>query len=579
MNWFKNARTVVKLMSVFGVMAVLIAFVGYEGISAASTINDMLNTLYERDMTGLENVKDLQVQIAIAGRETRQAILATGTDQAQRAVQAASTSLGQAAASLEKAQKTLITDEAKALAAKLREDLSTYRTGVDRVAQEILAGKKDAAVAEMSKTAVIAARIGESGDNLAAVKSKLGKQFYEDSDVVYFRSRQFLIALICIAVVIAVGLGIYIARLISHPLVQTVGVLDAVAKGDLTRSLDVSTKDEVGKMAVALNQAVSNIRETLAEVRDSANGVASASQELASASEELSSGAQEQASSQEETSATMEEIGSTVKQNAESAKQANQLAAGARDIAENGGQVVGSAVSAMGEINSASKRIAEIITTIDEIAFQTNLLALNAAVEAARAGEQGRGFAVVAAEVRNLAQRSATAAKEIKGLIQDSVRKVENGSELVNRSGHTLQEIVSSVKRVTDIVAEISAASQEQAAGIDQVGKAMAQMDQVTQTNSAQTEELSSTAQTLAVHAEQMQALVSRFVLESETHRSVRTAAPTAGVAKTLKSAKRPTPPVKRSAGAASSSLQSLSRATVDSQPAGVEAGSGFAEF
>jgi methyl-accepting chemotaxis protein len=240
---------------------------------------------------------------------------------------------------------------------------------------------------------------------------------------------------------------------------------------------------------------------------------------LAAAAEELSSGTQEQASSQEETSSSLQELSTAVKQNADNARQASQLASGARDAADKGGVVVNSAVAAMSEINAASKRIADIITAIDEIAFQTNLLALNAAVEAARAGEQGRGFAVVASEVRNLAQRSATAAKEIKALIQDSVRKVDAGSELVNQSGQTLTEIVASVKRVTDIVGEIAAASHQQAVGIEQVTKAMAQMDQVTQTNAAQTEELSSTSQTLASHASQMQALVGRFVLESGARR------------------------------------------------------------
>jgi methyl-accepting chemotaxis protein len=212
----------------------------------------------------------------------------------------------------------------------------------------------------------------------------------------------------------------------------------------------------------------------------------------------------------------LEEITGTVKQNADNAKQADQLAMGSRDVAERGGQVVDTAVTAMGEINESSKKIADIITTIDEIAFQTNLLALNAAVEAARAGEQGRGFAVVASEVRNLAQRSATAAKEIKTLIQDSVSKVESGSELVTKSGETLGEIVSSVKRVTDIVGEIAAASQEQSSGIDQVNRAVTQMDRVVQTNAAQSQELSSTARSLTAQAEQLQALVARFKLAHE---------------------------------------------------------------
>jgi methyl-accepting chemotaxis protein len=289
----------------------------------------------------------------------------------------------------------------------------------------------------------------------------------------------------------------------------------AQGEGDLTKRLTADTKDEVGELAHWFNSFMDKLHDIISQAKMAANHVASASQQLSGASEELSAGTQEQASSLEETAASLEEITGTVKQNADNARQANQLAVGSRDTAEKGGQVVTDAVAAMGEINKSSKKIADIITTIDEIAFQTNLLALNAAVEAARAGEQGRGFAVVAAEVRSLAQRSATAAKEIKTLIQDSVQKVQDGSELVNKSGQTLQEIVSSVKKVTDIVGEIAAASQEQSGGIDQVNKAVGQMDQVVQSNAAQTEELSSTSQAMAAQAEQLQALVGKFKLAS----------------------------------------------------------------
>ena len=318
------------------------------------------------------------------------------------------------------------------------------------------------------------------------------------------------------SIVLSLLLGYFLARIIARPLAKSVEVLSAVARGDFTQTLDVNTKDEVGQMAQALNQAVAGVRGALTEVRVVAEGLASASQQLSAASQEISSGAQEQASNLEETASSLEEITSTVRQNADNAQQANQLASRSREVAEKGGQVVHNAVAGMGEINKASKQIADIITAIDEIAFQTNLLALNAAVEAARAGEQGRGFAVVAGEVRNLAQRSAGAAKEIKGLIQDSVRKVEAGSDLVNQSGETLQEIVTSVKRVTDIVGEIAAASREQSTGIDQVSKAVAQMDQVTQTNASQTEELSGTAESLAGQAHQLQELVARFRLDSD---------------------------------------------------------------
>jgi methyl-accepting chemotaxis protein len=348
-------------------------------------------------------------------------------------------------------------------------------------------------------------------------KKGVARQKFDDSMAVFSVSRTLVLSLVGGALFIALTLGFFIGRIISRPLAQAVGVLQAVAQGDFTESLAVNTRDEVGQMAVALNEAITRMRSALQEVRGVADTVTSASQQLAAASEEIASGAQEQASSLEETASSLEEITSAVKQNADNAQQGRQLAGGARDVADKGGQVVGSAVEAMGEINRASKKIADIITTIDEIAFQTNLLALNAAVEAARAGEQGRGFAVVASEVRNLAQRSATAAKEIKALIQDSVRKVENGSELVNQSGTSLKEIVNSVKRVTDIVAEIAAASHEQSSGIDQVNKAVTQMDTVTQANASQTEELSSTAQALTAQAEQLQELVARFKLYKTT--------------------------------------------------------------
>lgn len=290
-------------------------------------------------------------------------------------------------------------------------------------------------------------------------------------------------------------------------------IVNSIAAGDFTVKTPDLGSDAVGQVGSALNQAVAAIASALQEVRDVSSTVSTAAAQLTSVSREISSGAQSQASSLEETASSLEEITSTVKQNTDNAQQARQLAVGSRDVAEKGGEVVGEAVKAMSEINQSSKKIADIITTIDEIAFQTNLLALNAAVEAARAGEQGRGFAVVASEVRNLAQRSASAAKEIKSLIQDSVRKVEVGTDLVNRSGGSLNEIVNSVKRVTDIVAEIAAASKEQLTGIEQVNKAVSQMDRVTQSNAAQTEEMSGTAESLLSNAQQLSELVERFSL------------------------------------------------------------------
>ena len=322
-----------------------------------------------------------------------------------------------------------------------------------------------------------------------------------------------LLVLVLLAFGLAAAAGSLVARHITRRLEKFLSLAEQAARGDLTARVTIESADEIGRMGVAVNAMLVTFHDSMAQVQQAATSTASAAQQLAAGSEQLNSGAQAQASSLEETAASLEEMTATVKQNADNAKQANQMTSGTRAAAEEGGQVVHAAVAAMGEITAASKKIAEIITTIDEIAFQTNLLALNAAVEAARAGEQGRGFAVVASEVRALAQRSAAASKEIKALITDSVTKVEDGAKLVNQSGQTLTGIVADVKKVADLVAEISAASQEQSTGIAQVNKAVTQMDSVTQQNASQTEELSATAQTLAAQAEELSAQVAKFKL------------------------------------------------------------------
>jgi methyl-accepting chemotaxis protein len=321
---------------------------------------------------------------------------------------------------------------------------------------------------------------------------------------------------VVVAFVLAVVLGLLLARAITRPIDDAVARLKDVAEGegDLTQRLAVSRHDEIGELGRWFNAFTERVHEIVVQVRQAADLVSAASHQLSATTVELSAAAQQQASGLGESAAALEQITVTVKATAGHAKDADRLSREALDLAAKGGDIVREVVRAMGAIDGASKRIADIIGTIDEIAFQTNLLALNAAVEAARAGEQGRGFAVVAAEVRQLAQRAAAAAKEIKGLIEDSVHKVETGSALVDRSGRTLVEIVTSVMGVTEAVGEIATAAGEQASGIDQVTRAVTQMDQVTQANAAQTEELSATAQALAGQARDLQALVARFRLD-----------------------------------------------------------------
>ncbi len=300
----------------------------------------------------------------------------------------------------------------------------------------------------------------------------------------------------------------------SLGLEDVVRVLSALAKGDLTETITNEYHGTFGQMKDDANATVAQLTEIITQIKVATDTINTAAKEIASGNSDLSSRTEQQAASLEETASSMEELTSTVKQNAENAKQANQLAVGASEVARKGGQVVSEVVTTMSAINESSKKIVDIISVIDGIAFQTNILALNAAVEAARAGEQGRGFAVVAAEVRSLAQRSAGAAKEIKTLIGDSVEKVGNGSKLVEQAGKTMEEIVTSVKRVTDIMAEISAASQEQSQGIEQVNQTVTQMDEVTQQNAALVEEASAAARSLEEQAGGLQQSVSQFRLE-----------------------------------------------------------------
>ena len=344
-------------------------------------------------------------------------------------------------------------------------------------------------------------------------------------------------------------------------------VLGRLASNDLTQEMTNSYRGDLDKVKTSINAVVQNLSQTITTVREAVQAVSAGAEQITKGNEDLSQRTSEQASALEETSASMEEMTSTVKQNADNAKQANQLAIAARDIADKGGSVTVRAVEAMGEINKSSKKIADIITVIDEIAFQTNLLALNAAVEAARAGEHGRGFAVVAAEVRNLAQRSATAAKEIKGLINESIQRVNDGSELVNQSGKTLEEIVSSVKRVTDIIAEITAASQEQAQGIDQVNKAIMQMDETTQQNAALVEETTSASQSMKDQAKELMTQIEVFVVNSAG-----TQAPARHTGSSVKT------PVKSGAAAPKPALKKpgfSSKPGDAKEPAGVGAGNG----
>lgn len=419
---------------------------------------------------------------------------------------------------LEANEKLVLHPAVKEALRKVRPNLETYLKTTEEIVPLAFRDQNAASaqLAEFFRTFLLLEK--DLGD-LSELISDAAQQAQKDGQLTAASAYRWIGVSTFLMLCLLTASSIWIARGIVRSLTQTVTVLRDIAhgEGDLSRRLNVTGSDELGELAQWFNSFMDQLHQIINQVRETSEHVAGAAKDLSSVSGGIASGTQQQASSLEETAASLEEMTGTVKQNAENARHANQLAVGSRDVAEKGGQVVSAAVAAMDAITKSSKKINEISTVIDEIAFQTNLLALNAAVEAARAGEQGRGFAVVAAEVRNLAQRSAAAAKEIKGLIQDSGQKVEDGVSLVTESGQTLGEIVTSVKRVTDIIGDIAAASQEQSAGIEQVNRAVMQMDQVVQENATQTEELTSMSQSLAMQADQLHSLVRQFKLSQES--------------------------------------------------------------
>ncbi|MBC3806938.1 MCP four helix bundle domain-containing protein [Undibacterium seohonense] len=342
-----------------------------------------------------------------------------------------------------------------------------------------------------------------------------GQTAFAESSVKFTHARNLIIGVMLASIAIGLIMAVWLAKIVSSPLKSAVDLAQSIASGDLTQKVEAESTCETGQLIRALSDMNNSLLNVVTEVRAGTEQINEAASEIANGNLDLSSRTEEQASSLEETASSMEEITATVKHNSDNARQANILSQTATSIAEKGGSVVSEVVSTMTSINDSSKKIVDIISVIDGIAFQTNILALNAAVEAARAGEQGRGFAVVASEVRSLAQRSASAAKEIKELINDSVEKVEQGTRLVDAAGTTMQEVVQSVKRVSDMISEITAAGQEQSSGIDQINQAIIQMDSITQQNSALVEEAAAASATMQDQAAKLVDVVSVFKLDN----------------------------------------------------------------
>jgi methyl-accepting chemotaxis protein len=420
-----------------------------------------------------------------------------------------------AKAGLDRLQGQIDDPKGKELLRQMVEVHEQYVVGQQHLLKLINAGADDEANAYLkAELRPIQSALRKAVAEQVGVQREITKQMAAAAAETYTDTRLLMFQLGAAALAIAALVAWWITRSITRPLARALEVANTVAAGDLTSRIDVTTRDEMGQLLQALKSMNENLAQTVSTVRSGTETIASASAQVAAGSQDLSARTEQQAGSLEETASSMEQLTSTVKQNADNARQANALAEVASNVAARGGEVIEQVVGTMGEINSSASKISDIIGVIDGIAFQTNILALNAAVEAARAGEQGRGFAVVATEVRNLAQRSAAAAKEIKTLIGDSTEKVEAGSKLVSQAGSTMQEIVESVKRVTDIMAEITSASAEQTAGIEQINQAIIQMDEVTQQNASLVEETANASASMQDQAAQLAQAVAVFRLQ-----------------------------------------------------------------
>ncbi|MBT3067879.1 methyl-accepting chemotaxis protein [Rhodoferax sp. U11-2br] len=514
-----NLTVRTKLAWSFGGLALMVLLVS--GFSAK-----MLNDAHDRFENYINGI-NAQAQMAAGVRQAvdsraiaaRNLVLVTQPQDLaieKNNVLQAHKDVGQRMAKLkEMAKEADVSDEARRLIAEIDKVEQSYAPVAMEIVELALSNKHEEAIAKMNtECRPLLAALAKAATNYADFTAARSVKLVEESEAIYVTQRVILITVCFFVFGVAVLAGVLITRSLTRALGAEPADLShaasLVADGDLTATLQVRSGDTTSVMA-AMARMQTGLVSVVSKVRAGSDSVATASSEIAQGNNALSHRTEEQASALEETAASMEELSSTVRQNADNARQANQLAQSASSVAIKGGEVVALVVDTMKGINESSRKISDIISVIDGIAFQTNILALNAAVEAARAGEQGRGFAVVASEVRSLAGRSAEAAKEIKILINNSVQRVEQGSTLVDQAGTTMTEVVSSIKRVTDIMGEISAASSEQSQGVGQIGEAIQQIDQVTQQNAALVEEMAASASSLKSQAQNLVQTVKVF--------------------------------------------------------------------
>ncbi len=514
-----NIKISTQLRIGFGALGLMVVLMAGMALAKIDTVDKAFDVALQKEypvVVALYEIKDHVNEIAQA---TRNMLLVASPSDVKKEAEHVAELRKEIVAQFDKVQQQVPSDKGKAQLAKLNETRTVYVKQADKLLELTGAGKADDAKALLMRElrAAQSAYMDELNRTIAFQNERL-KEAQAQANAAVVASKTTSWTGGGIAIVMAFLLATWVIRSVTGPLRRAVAVSTAVAAGDLSMQFDAEGKNETAVLLQALKNMQASLAKVVSNVRQGSDSVATASAQIAQGNQDLSSRTEEQASALEQTAASMEQLGSTVRQNADNARQANQLALSASTVAVEGGQVVGQVVETMKGINDSSRRIADIISVIDGIAFQTNILALNAAVEAARAGEQGRGFAVVASEVRSLAQRSAEAAKEIKGLINASVERVEQGTVLVDKAGSTMTEVVNSIKRVTDIMGEISAASSEQSSGVAQVGEAVSQMDKATQQNAALVEESAAAAESLRDQAQQLVQVVAVFKLGHGGH-------------------------------------------------------------